>query len=565
VRQGSGSIQLELDRVRRQLQDHMQALDEARRRAGQLDTYRAEMDAIRSAQQAAKVEVTRREQEMAGELQLLKQSKQLLQQEVEALKQSLELQKRGAENAVSDCNRLKLEVSELRIEKERQRKEFSLMENSRADAQLQGLRRELEQTMSEWQIAEKEKTAKDEGMWRVQKELEREREKSSLLKTQIGLLDERLRVSSQELGVYRSLDVYHSSLNSELLLLRSSNKSRSPSPSSRTNGDRSQNPLYSGANGYVKSPERNRSTVSLSDRSDSGVKLTLSQMGTTASSGRDFDRPSTLAYDDLSSDGEFKDELNGKVGRTYDSKLLNGSAISSINGLSSRMSLFRSDPVDRSAGLSQYNAPSVKGDAPTFGAPNSSPDKSAHEARRNSLLAMRSSAEVQPQVVGTRRPSVAAARSSVYLETKDSLPVGSSTAASVSGANRALFSSLDDSYSSDNARSQRQDRDLLRQQKIREQLSSAGSVGNARTGGVAMTPTSSMQATGVGRNAPNSVGQRMSISSLASTTPASAISASKPMSTSGSSAGGNDKAGAYKPLKADFDKARRLLAKSGLN
>ena len=48
----------------------------------------------------------------------------------------------------------------------------------------------------------------------------KEREKASLLKTQVGLLDERLRVAYQELSVYRSLDVYHSSLQSELQSMR---------------------------------------------------------------------------------------------------------------------------------------------------------------------------------------------------------------------------------------------------------------------------------------------------------------------------------------------------------
>jgi hypothetical protein len=654
-----------------------------------VDTYRNEIDAIRGAQQSSKLEYNKREQELHGELQLLKQSKQLLQQEVESLKQSLEMQKRAAELSVAESNKYKQEVSDLRIERERQRKEFAFMESSRADSQLQSLRRELEQTMSDWQSAEKEKSAKDEGMWRLQKDLEREKEKSSLLKTQIGLLDERLRISSQELGVYRSLDVYHSSLNSELLLLRTANtiKSSSPSPPSKVrpptstgqhtgahpstsmpypdkiaggsysmNGHELSDPLsmsqmmtsssttLSGrdslgqashsdiserqpqfTNRYIPPPQPRFSAEELSSDggSDSDARMHRSVAPSAPYSTINHAEPERNPYPEINNDSKLSTSAlnwqDHKVANSAES--MNGQPRNHVSGrpetevYSSSLSLSqlrRESKVDVTPTVSTHLGGFVDGasrasvyshnaqvnpraDAETYlgnerseteamrgsvlttrdltstnsisrssvynqAAPaNPVNAKTANdsylgserfekEAKRGSLLTMRDSAELRSQLHGARRASVvnndgppSPREKSPAVVRRDSANFAGST---IHKTNQLLFNNASHgSETSGNNSSTREDRDQLRQQKIREQLNS----------------TSSHVDRNVPRNTVTSNGkhdppapQKLSTSVNGSAQPAA------------SQAHAVDKgSSAYRPLKADFDKARRLLAKSG--
>ena len=60
--------------------------------------------------------------------------------------------------------------------------------------QLQSLRRELEQTVSDWKESETDRQSQDLIIRNTTIELSKEKEKSMLLKTQVALLEDRMKV-----------------------------------------------------------------------------------------------------------------------------------------------------------------------------------------------------------------------------------------------------------------------------------------------------------------------------------------------------------------------------------
>jgi hypothetical protein len=88
---------------------------------------------------------------------------------------------------------------------------MTLTESTRTEIQLSELKKDLDMTINDWRVSERDRTVKEDTVRELNAELCKERERTSLLKTQVSLLDERLRVSYQELSVFRSLDVYHKS------------------------------------------------------------------------------------------------------------------------------------------------------------------------------------------------------------------------------------------------------------------------------------------------------------------------------------------------------------------
>lgn len=220
MKQNAAVTSIELTKLQRQVQEQTVTIMDHKKNSEALARFRDEASSLRLALQSSKHEAMGREQEVNGELQMLRQTKALLQREAESLRASLETNKRGYENALSDGDRQRQEIEDLRAERVAWRKEGAMQENSRAEAQLLSLRRDLEQTVQEWRQAERDKVSKEEAVRKLQVELSREREKASLFKTQVELLDERLRVAYQELSVYRSLDVYHTSMQTELQSFR---------------------------------------------------------------------------------------------------------------------------------------------------------------------------------------------------------------------------------------------------------------------------------------------------------------------------------------------------------
>jgi hypothetical protein len=162
-----------------------------------------------------------RNAEYALEIQNIKQSKETLQREVEMLERTLKTQKATTKDAMNEISRLQGELAAFKHEKEVHRRDLSANDANRTELQIKELRKDLEKTVVEWQKSEHDKSDKVEALRQCQDELIKEKEKSSLLKTQVLLLEDRIRVMSQELAAFRSLDIYHTTMQSELKSYRS--------------------------------------------------------------------------------------------------------------------------------------------------------------------------------------------------------------------------------------------------------------------------------------------------------------------------------------------------------
>lgn len=218
-------MKIEIDRLKKLLHEQGLVVEELKRKAAHAENSTNELDILRASLNASRNAQERRESESTAEIQMLRQSKQLLKQEVDSLKQTLHMKGECISANSEDLERLRREIQDLKLDRDRQKKEIALFESNRAELQLQSLRRDLESTVSDWKHAEQEKVAREEKIGQIQKEMSKEKEKSSLLRTQVSLLEERVRIANQELAVYRSLDVYHTSMQSELKHFRLSKSS----------------------------------------------------------------------------------------------------------------------------------------------------------------------------------------------------------------------------------------------------------------------------------------------------------------------------------------------------
>jgi chromosome segregation ATPase len=226
----SGSGNLELERLKRSNNDNIKLISELKLKCSDNDRLRSELSQSELAQSNSKNETIGKEQELRRELSMLRQSKSTYEREMSSLKQNLTSQKRCFDESLVAIDKMRRETEMLRLEKDNYRRDVNLLESSKAESQLTGLRRDLEQTVNDWKGSERDRIARDDANKQLNGELSKERERNSLLKTQVSLLDERLKISYQELSVYRSLDVYHTSLQSGLSSHRQSNRIVNESP-----------------------------------------------------------------------------------------------------------------------------------------------------------------------------------------------------------------------------------------------------------------------------------------------------------------------------------------------
>ena len=186
----------------------------------------------------------------------LTQSREILEKELAALGKSLRSQKQINADVLEELDKMRAEVSRLKQEKNFFHRDMSLQESERTELQLQELRRELTRTVDDWKDVETTKDTLEELSGQANARLEREKEKNSLLQTQVTLLEDRLDLLSQELAVFRSLDIYHTSMDAEMRqyrkaatspLPRRGLRSVSPTDRLRTPSDRTVPGKYRGS------------------------------------------------------------------------------------------------------------------------------------------------------------------------------------------------------------------------------------------------------------------------------------------------------------------------------
>ena len=211
LKQGHDTELLELERLRRGQKEVTAQCAELRRKL--IDAEDREQVAMAKLQQTkdAQVDLLGREQSLKNEVALIKSLKGAGDKELSTLNYTIRNQTSLLDQNQSEIRSLKAMIEDFQLEREKYRKDVVLHEQSRTELQLSSLRSELEQTVTDWRTTETSSAAYSGEISALKLSVSKEVEKTRLLRTQIALLEDRLKVSLQELSVYRSLDVYHSS------------------------------------------------------------------------------------------------------------------------------------------------------------------------------------------------------------------------------------------------------------------------------------------------------------------------------------------------------------------
>jgi len=167
-----------------------------------------------------KADFSVKEKDLISRLEAVQHQRDMLQREHDVLREKINIQKQSLEQTQSENIRIRSDLEHAIIDRDRVKRDIAIKETQFNEQQLHDLKRDLEQTVTEWQGLEKEKSLKDKVIQQYKDDLRKEQEKSTLLKMQNDLLEERLKVANQELTVFRGINVYHSSMQAELQLYR---------------------------------------------------------------------------------------------------------------------------------------------------------------------------------------------------------------------------------------------------------------------------------------------------------------------------------------------------------
>lgn len=195
--------------VKRQLGDTRLKYDELMAKNAQME----------STHQSLKQHAGRLEEEQRHDIARYRERLQESEEEVSTLyKQLLD-----SENK---CERVRLETSDLAA--------------AQAGKQIEELRGELSSTMSQWTEAEAMRRRQEDTSSKMRTVAQKEKERAALYKAQVSLLEDQLRAASEELEVFRQLDVYKATLQREFETVR---HSRSAPSGAESRGNRDAPPL----------------------------------------------------------------------------------------------------------------------------------------------------------------------------------------------------------------------------------------------------------------------------------------------------------------------------------
>jgi chromosome segregation ATPase len=179
--------------------DTQRQLSDLRQKYDELMTKNAKLD---STHQALKQHAGRQQEEQCHDITRYRAQLRESEEEVNALQKHVL-------NMERKCEIVRIETSELAA--------------SKAGKQIEELRGELSSTMSQWSDAEATRRQQEDAASKLRTSVHKEKERAALYKAQVSLLEDQLRAASEELEVFRQLDVYKATLQREFTMQRDSN------------------------------------------------------------------------------------------------------------------------------------------------------------------------------------------------------------------------------------------------------------------------------------------------------------------------------------------------------
>ena len=215
-RSAANSIRVDLERSERVIAEQRQAIVDLKSKRDEACGERSLLVERVDSLTRAVEERARGEQVLAEQLRAAEMTRETARRECDMLERSVTSQRSVLDETLMQLDRCQGENAELRRDREIFRRDKSLAEGSRAEGQLRDLRADMERTICQWKEAECSRAQHEDQVRAVSLQLGREREKVLLMSTQIALQEDRLKVAMEELGVFRSLDIYQQSMRAEL-------------------------------------------------------------------------------------------------------------------------------------------------------------------------------------------------------------------------------------------------------------------------------------------------------------------------------------------------------------
>lgn len=205
-----------LEETKRQFHDLQRQLGDHQRQHADCDAVKRELEQLKAQSFSSGQDQHGRIVDLERLLESRQVEKEMLQSEVASLKEKLSVQKASVDHLQQELLVARRNHDEAHLQVERYRVESENSARHAQHSQIVSLQEELRRTMQEWSALEVEQTAKDTLIEQLRVDYGREKERAMLLKMQLSVMEEKLQVVTQELQVYRGIDVYHAARQAEL-------------------------------------------------------------------------------------------------------------------------------------------------------------------------------------------------------------------------------------------------------------------------------------------------------------------------------------------------------------
>lgn len=216
AKQKLDTCNLDLEKTKRTVHEQNFTISDLRIKFTEVENLKSDSAALSAKLVSLKSEFSHKEKNLTLQVEELRHQKATMERELIATRDKVSFHRNSFEQSHYDVARVRSELEAVTTERDRLKRQIADNESQQAEQHLFELKRDLEQTVHEFQDLEKEKSVKDKVIQQITAECSKEREKVALLKLQMSTLEDRLRVANQELSVYRGIDVYQSSMQAQL-------------------------------------------------------------------------------------------------------------------------------------------------------------------------------------------------------------------------------------------------------------------------------------------------------------------------------------------------------------
>lgn len=209
-------ISLDLEKTRGVSNEQLMKLNQLQSNLALKDKSVEEFELLANKNVTLQQTLQQKESQYYKELELIKQQKEMILQESTNLKQMIPIKEKTIQELTTQLSDMRRQYEDILSVKDKLQQEIVVLEKRKNHEKLNELKSDLQLTLTEFQALEQEKMTKNNLIHQLNVQMEKEKEKNVLLSMQLNLQEEKLKILTQELNVFRGIDVYHTSMQQEL-------------------------------------------------------------------------------------------------------------------------------------------------------------------------------------------------------------------------------------------------------------------------------------------------------------------------------------------------------------